>query len=158
MEPLPLRSHCDAGFASLANIVNIRKTTPNKSPFRDGRAKMKANRPNSRVGRQLRPALSDDMPGQSHAPGSLVFTSRPIDRFFVSIFTLRRYPPRNSMSEHKFKIGQTLHFSPHRLNARARPGKCRVTRLVSSEGENPQYQIKCDTETYERVVWESELA
>jgi hypothetical protein len=61
------------------------------------------------------------------------------------------------MSAHKFKIGQTLNFSPHRMNAQARPGKCKVTRLVSTEGDTPQYRVKCLTENFERVVWESEL-
>ena len=56
------------------------------------------------------------------------------------------------MSAHKFKIGQTLNFSPHRMNAQARPGKCKVTRLVATEGETPQYRVKCLTENFERVV------
>lgn len=61
------------------------------------------------------------------------------------------------MPAHKFKIGQTLNFSPLRANAQARPGKCKVTRLVASEGDTPQYRVKCVTETFERVVWENEL-
>jgi hypothetical protein len=61
------------------------------------------------------------------------------------------------MAAHKFKIGQTLIFSPHRANSQARPGKCTVTRLVASEGDNPQYRVKCVTENYERVVSETEL-
>jgi hypothetical protein len=58
---------------------------------------------------------------------------------------------------HKFKIGQTLNFMPQRSNAAMRPGQCKVLRLLSSEGVDPQYRIKCLNETFERVVRESEL-
>jgi hypothetical protein len=61
------------------------------------------------------------------------------------------------MSDHKFKIGQTMHFNPHRLNTRTRATRCKITRLVTSEGGGPRYHIKCDAEAFERVVWESEL-
>ena len=65
--------------------------------------------------------------------------------------------PRNPMSAHKFKIGQTLQFTPHRSTGVARAGLCKVMRLVSSEGDDPQYHIKCTSESFERVAWESEL-
>jgi hypothetical protein len=61
------------------------------------------------------------------------------------------------MAEHKFHIGQTLNFHPHRMSSQARPGKCKVIRLVSSEGDTPQYRVKCVAENFERVVSESEL-
>jgi hypothetical protein len=61
------------------------------------------------------------------------------------------------MPDHKFKIGQVLQFSPHRMSSQARPGKCKVVRLVATDTDNPQYRIKCVTENFERVVWESEL-
>ena len=61
------------------------------------------------------------------------------------------------MSDHKFKIGQTLHFTPHRSTGVARAGTCKVMRLVSSDGADPQYHIKCLNESFERVAWESEL-
>jgi hypothetical protein len=60
------------------------------------------------------------------------------------------------MSEHKFKIGQTLLFKPYRTNG-GRGGQCKITRLVSTEGDEPQYRVKCTNETFERVVRESEL-
>ena len=62
------------------------------------------------------------------------------------------------MAEHKFKTGQTLDFNPHRSSSRIRPCKCKVIRLVSSEGDDPQYRIKCVAENFERIVRESELA
>jgi hypothetical protein len=61
------------------------------------------------------------------------------------------------MSDHKFKVGQTLNFNPHRLSSHARPAKCKIIRLISGDGDNRQYRVKCTTESFERVVWESEL-
>ncbi len=61
------------------------------------------------------------------------------------------------MSDHKFKSGETLNYMPHRINFSVGPGKCRVVRLLSTEGEDPQYRVKCANENFERVVRESEL-
>jgi hypothetical protein len=61
------------------------------------------------------------------------------------------------MSAHKFKIGQMLDFNPHRMSSKSLPGKCKVIRHVASDGDIPQYRIKCTTENFERIVWESEL-
>ncbi len=60
------------------------------------------------------------------------------------------------MSEHRFKIGQALDFMPHRSGAR--PGKCKVIRLLPADSDDPPYRIKCTNENFERVVRESELA
>jgi hypothetical protein len=61
------------------------------------------------------------------------------------------------MSEHKFKMGQALNFTPHRISFGAGPSKCKVVRLLATDGDDPQYRIKCTTESFERVVRESEL-
>jgi hypothetical protein len=61
------------------------------------------------------------------------------------------------MAQHRFKVGQTLNFTPHRKSAGARPGMCKVTRQVSTDGEDPQYRVKCTNEAFERIVRESEL-
>lgn len=61
------------------------------------------------------------------------------------------------MSDHKFKIGQTLDFMPDERRSQSRAGKCKVISLVPSEGNTPQYRIRCVTENFERVVWESQL-
>lgn len=61
------------------------------------------------------------------------------------------------MSEHKFRIGQTLDFRPDSRNVQPRAGKCKIVSLVPSEGDNPKYRIRCVSETFERVVWESQL-
>ena len=61
------------------------------------------------------------------------------------------------MSDHRFKVGQALNFTPHRQNAGARPSMCKVTRQLATDGEDPQYRVKCTNEAFERVVRESEL-
>jgi len=61
------------------------------------------------------------------------------------------------MSDHKFKIGQALNFTPHRVSFGAGPGKCKIVRLLATDTNDPQYRIKCTTESFERVVRESEL-
>lgn len=62
------------------------------------------------------------------------------------------------MSEHKFKIGQALNFTPHRVGFGAGPSKCKIVRLLATESNEPRYRIKCTTESFERVVAESELS
>ena len=61
------------------------------------------------------------------------------------------------MSDHKFKVGQSLHYKPHRINVSAGPSRCKVMRLMASEGNDPQYRIRCTNENFERVAHESEL-
>ena len=61
------------------------------------------------------------------------------------------------MSEHKFRIGQTLDFRSDRRSTQPRSGKCKVVGLLPSEGDDPQYRIRCVSESFERVVWESQL-
>jgi len=62
------------------------------------------------------------------------------------------------MAEHQFKVGQSLNFTPHRVSAGASPSKCKVTKQLSTDGNDPQYRVKCTNEAFERVVRESELA
>lgn len=61
------------------------------------------------------------------------------------------------MSDHKFKVGQTLQFKPHRMNISVGPGRCKVIRLMATDGSDPQYRIRCTNESFERVAHESEL-
>lgn len=61
------------------------------------------------------------------------------------------------MSEHKFKVGQTLDFLADRRSGQPLSGKCKVLKLVPSEGDNPQYRVRCQSENFERVVWENQL-
>jgi hypothetical protein len=62
------------------------------------------------------------------------------------------------MSEHKFKVGQALSFTPHRISFGAGPCTCKIVRCLSTDGDEPRYRIKCTTESFERVVAESELS
>jgi hypothetical protein len=61
------------------------------------------------------------------------------------------------MSEHKFRIGQTLDYRPDRRSIQPHSGKCKVVSLLHTEGDDPQYRIRCVSESFERVVWESQL-
>lgn len=58
------------------------------------------------------------------------------------------------MSEHRFKVGQALHFTP----ARQDQTSCEVVRLLSSDSDDPKYRVKCVAEIFDRVVQESELS
>ncbi len=60
------------------------------------------------------------------------------------------------MTDHKFKIGQTLNYAPRR-NYSAGLGKCKIVRLLATDGDDPKYRIKCTNENFDRVVQESEL-
>lgn len=62
------------------------------------------------------------------------------------------------MSEHKFKIGQGLQFTPRRTNIGFMRNPCKVVRLLPAEADEPQYRIKCSNENFERVVREGELS
>ena len=62
------------------------------------------------------------------------------------------------MSEHKFKIGQSLHFTPRQTTLVRMGNSCKVVRLMPSETDEPQYRIKCANENFERVVREGELS
>jgi hypothetical protein len=64
------------------------------------------------------------------------------------------------MDEHKFKIGQTVHFRPKksRFPVDAASGPYRITkRLPAADGEF-QYMIRSESESHERVARESELS
>jgi hypothetical protein len=60
-----------------------------------------------------------------------------------------------SVSDHKFRIGQTVHYSAGRGGA---SGVYKVTQIMPSEGDDRQYRIKSADEPHERVAKESQLA
>jgi hypothetical protein len=62
-----------------------------------------------------------------------------------------------SQPGHKFKVGQTLSFSPSAFDAAARKGQYRVVSLLPAEGGDNQYRIKNTLDSHERVVKESQL-
>jgi hypothetical protein len=61
------------------------------------------------------------------------------------------------MSAHRFSLGQPLRFTPPRLYNGESSKPCQVVRLLSTDGDDPQYRVKCTAEIFERVVWESQL-
>lgn len=59
---------------------------------------------------------------------------------------------------HKFKLGQTVNFTPNMANIDAKRGRYTVERLMPNDGVDYQYRIKSLEDKHERVVWESQLA
>ena len=64
----------------------------------------------------------------------------------------------DSLSEHKFKVGQTVHFTsgPYGRGGGG-GGAYKVTQLLPPEGDDCQYRIKSANEPHERLVKESQL-
>ena len=56
------------------------------------------------------------------------------------------------MAEHKFKVGQLVDYSPGRKGFPASARSCKILRVLPAEDGQPQYRIKCLTETLERVT------
>ena len=61
------------------------------------------------------------------------------------------------MASHKYKVGQTLLFSPRRIGNPSGTLSCQVTRLMPAEDGECQYRIKCTYENMERIAKESQL-
>ena len=61
------------------------------------------------------------------------------------------------MSNHKFKIGQTVNYTSGPFGAGRASGVYKITRLLPPEGDDFQYKIKCAAEPHERVAKESQL-
>ena len=61
------------------------------------------------------------------------------------------------MSEHKFKIGQTINFRSHRGARAAAPGRYEIVGTRPEEGGELSYRIKSELERHDRIARESEL-
>ncbi len=61
------------------------------------------------------------------------------------------------MSEHLYQVGDVLDFTNAHVVLPAAAASCEVLRQLSTDGDDPQYRVKCSTETFERVVRESQL-
>lgn len=59
--------------------------------------------------------------------------------------------------EHKYAIGQTVHYTSGMIGRHGGSGNYQVVRLLPYEGGDFQYRIKSVGETYERVAKESQL-
>jgi hypothetical protein len=58
------------------------------------------------------------------------------------------------VDQHRFKIGQTVSYSPR---AGSGAGVYQIAQLVPTVGDEPQYRIRSDTEPHLRAAKESEL-
>src|SRR5262245_6171904 len=58
---------------------------------------------------------------------------------------------------HKYKVGETVYFTPSNVSRPAASGTYEVIRLLPTDGDDCQYRIKSTTEAFERVAKESQL-
>jgi hypothetical protein len=63
----------------------------------------------------------------------------------------------NGLSNHKFRIGQSVLYRSGIQGPGAASGVYKITQLLPSETHDCQYRIKSFNEPHERVVKESEL-
>jgi hypothetical protein len=61
------------------------------------------------------------------------------------------------MADHKFSIGEVVDFVNARVALAATTETCEILRQLSTDGDDPQYRVKCSEEGFERVVRESQL-
>lgn len=61
------------------------------------------------------------------------------------------------MSQHKFKLGQSVQYVLDTPQAASPQGQYKTTRLLPSAGRDHQYRIKKALEPCERIVQESQL-
>ena len=61
-------------------------------------------------------------------------------------------------ASHKYSVGQKVSFLPGSGSPSHLRGSYTIVRLLPSETRDWQYRVKCDQDTYERVVLESQLA
>ena len=59
--------------------------------------------------------------------------------------------------EHKFRIGETVHYTSGPYGRGGASGVYKVVHLLPPEGGDHQYRIKSASEPHERVVKESQL-
>ncbi|MFN3745817.1 MAG: hypothetical protein ACK4TL_14030 [Hyphomicrobiaceae bacterium] len=62
------------------------------------------------------------------------------------------------MAAHKFKVGQTVDFSPGRGTMYASSRLYKIIRLMPPEDGQFLYRIKASSEAFERVAKESDLS
>jgi hypothetical protein len=62
-----------------------------------------------------------------------------------------------AISEHKFRVGQTVKFFPDPGVDRASRGHYTIVRLPPLEGSTPQYRVKSSADGHERITRETKL-
>ncbi len=68
-----------------------------------------------------------------------------------------RQRKKSVMPGHKFKVGQTLQFSPNMFESSARKGTYTVVWLLPADNGCHQYRVKSSLDGHERVVLEHQL-
>jgi hypothetical protein len=61
------------------------------------------------------------------------------------------------VSRHRFKVGQTVHLVPNRLERHVPGGAYTIQRALPDEGRDLQYRVKNVQDGHERVVSEAQL-
>ena len=61
------------------------------------------------------------------------------------------------LAQHKFRIGESVHFTSGMIGRGGASGVYEVVRLLPTEGDEHQYRIKSATEPHERVAKQSQL-
>lgn len=59
---------------------------------------------------------------------------------------------------HKYRVGETVDYMPARILSTQSTSCCEILRVLSTDGDDPQYRVKCPEEGFERVVRESQLS
>jgi len=63
------------------------------------------------------------------------------------------------MATHRYRVGQSLNYSPSRMGHVQSDRTCKVIRLLPPDsGGVPQYRIQCASEAVERVATENLLS
>ena len=61
------------------------------------------------------------------------------------------------MSDHKFKVGQTVNYTPTFFRTVNADAIFKITQLLPARDDEFQYRIRTASEPYERVAKESQL-
>jgi hypothetical protein len=61
------------------------------------------------------------------------------------------------MSDHKFQVGQTVHYRTPFTGRAAPPSAFTVEQLLPAHFADNQYRVVCNADDHRRVVRESEL-
>ena len=62
------------------------------------------------------------------------------------------------MSDHKFRVGQTVSYSVGPFGRVSATSTYKITALLPPQGDDQQYRIKSPDEPHERVAKERDLA
>jgi hypothetical protein len=63
----------------------------------------------------------------------------------------------NAMSNYRFKVGQTVNYTPRFVGSVKADAVFKITRLLPADDDELQYRIRSASEPYERVAKESQL-